>query len=140
MTINNKTPASGGTLTRAAETMAGRLPHSDTKSTMKEHQGQAIILDLLPVERENATTARDQVSMLDLTVWDVSRTIERLRADDVPVCASCGAAHPSYFLAEGAANLESIVLIAASGRLGGRERHWRILLRGRLAISDWRAE
>lgn len=67
------------------------------------------LVDLLPTGRENAVTGRELASLLDLDGREISRTIERLRADGVPVCATCDSSRPGYYLAEGSEDLERYI-------------------------------
>lgn len=66
----------------------------------------AKLAEVLPVGRENALTARELAELVGLpSIRKVSKAIEQLRREGVPVCASCNPAKPGYFVADGPAEL-----------------------------------
>ena len=108
MTNKKKALTSAATLARAAGTTHQRQITPCQHSTTMRAKGQEIVT-LLGHGQSAAVTARELAERLGLTARDVSKLIERLRADGVPVCASCDAAHPGYFLAEGPEELEQYI-------------------------------
>ena len=86
------------------------------------------LLDFLPVGRENAVTARELASLLDMTGRDISRQVERLRAEGVPVCASCDSARPGYYLSESPEDLERYI--------SSLDRRLRAVRRTRAALAE----
>lgn len=53
---------------------------------------------LLSVGKENAITGENLAKLLGCTARDVSQQVERERRAGIPVCASCDATTPGYFL------------------------------------------
>lgn len=86
------------------------------------------LVDLIPSGRENAVTGRELASLLGMDCRDVSRTIEKLRADGEPVCATCDSSRPGYFLAEGPEDLERYI--------ASLDRRLRAIRRTRAALEE----
>lgn len=54
----------------------------------------------------NAKTGRELATALGVTCREVSAAIEAARRQGAPICASCDAATPGYFLAEHQAEMQ----------------------------------
>lgn len=63
------------------------------------------ILDYLSTGRDNARTAREIADWIGCKPREVTRLIERARLDGAPVCATCDANRPGYYLAQDAEEL-----------------------------------
>lgn len=65
-----------------------------------------LVSDYLGTGIENARTARQIAAFFDCTPRQVTIQIERERRQGQPICASCDAAQPGYYLAEGPQDLQ----------------------------------
>lgn len=72
---------------------------SVSHDTTGAENGQALILEIIPVGRKNAVTARLLAQALHWSERKVTKAVQAARLRGVPLCSSCG--YPrGYFLAE----------------------------------------
>lgn len=64
-----------------------------------------MIAEYLGTGKANAVTAETLAQMLGCSQRDISQGVERERRAGFPICASCDASSPGYFLPEGPGEL-----------------------------------
>lgn len=57
------------------------------------------VAEYLGIGRDNARTARELCTALGIRRRDLTKQIERERREGVPICASCDANYPGYYMA-----------------------------------------
>lgn len=81
----------------------------------------------LGVGKENAITGEVLSQLLGRSARDVSQQVERERKVGIPVCASCNALHPGYYLPSGPEEL--------AGYLASLDRRLLEMRKTRLALQ-----
>lgn len=99
MCDNKKAPTGAGTPARAGE--AG----GEYMNNLNTNRPTCQIVDYLSTGRENAHTAREIADWIGCTPRDISRAIERARLQGAPICATCNAERPGYYIANNAEEL-----------------------------------
>ena len=97
--LNNKKAPAGRGKPLGAKVMDGVCEHNTTIRPACQ------ILDYLSTGRENAHTAREIADWIGGKPREVTRLIERARLDGAPICATCDANRPGYYLAQDAEEL-----------------------------------
>ena len=98
MLNNEKTPGGRGKPS-GVKVMDGDYNHSTTTRPTCQ------IVDWLSMGQENARTAREIADWIGGKPREVTRLIERARLDGAPICATCDANRPGYYLAQDAEEL-----------------------------------
>lgn len=87
-----------------------------------------MVHELLGKGRECAVTGEVLAQLLGRSARDVSLQVERERKAGIPICASCDATHPGYFLASGPDEL--------AGYLASLDRRLREVRKTRSALQS----
>lgn len=87
-----------------------------------------MVHELLGKGRECAVTGEVLAQLLGRSSRDVSMQVERERKAGIPICASCDATHPGYFLASGPDEL--------AGYLASLDRRLREVRKTRSALQS----